>query len=60
MFDFAYSIGRLLLSRARAEELLRAYLREITTGADRVILFSGSNRQTAQDDAYNAAQNDNG
>ena len=59
MFEFAESIDRLLHTRAAAEALLNNFLDEITADA-KVYLFSGSNRQSAKQDTFNAVQNDNG
>eukprot|EP00973_Karenia_brevis_P052701 7324803-Karenia_brevis.AAC.1 len=59
MFEFAESIDRLLHTRAAAEALLNNFLDEITADA-KVYLFSGSNRQSAEQDTHNALQNDNG
>ena len=61
MFEFAESIDRLLHTRASAEQLLHDFLDEITADAGGgVILFSGSNRQSPEQDNFNAAQNGHG
>jgi len=60
MVNYADQIGRLRHPRSYAENVLKKFLGEITAGAEKVILFSGSNRQSRKADDYNALQNDNG
>jgi len=59
-FDLAEKLGRKFHPRRHAERLLTDYLEKITHGADNVILFSGSNRQSRQADEDNAERNGNG
>jgi hypothetical protein len=60
MFDKAKKSGASIHPRSHAERLLTDYLGKITEGADRVILFSGSIRQSRQADELNALANGNG
>mmetsp|Transcript_122273 Transcript_122273/g.224157 ORF Transcript_122273/g.224157 Transcript_122273/m.224157 type:complete len:354 (-) Transcript_122273:390-1451(-) len=60
MFNYAKQIDRLLYPRHHAEKMLTDFLDKITANAGRVILFSGSNRQSRKADECNAVQNDNG
>jgi len=59
-FDQAEKLGKKFHSRRHAERLLTDYLEKITHGADNVILFSGSNRQSRERDEFNATRNGNG
>mmetsp|Transcript_13429 Transcript_13429/g.23131 ORF Transcript_13429/g.23131 Transcript_13429/m.23131 type:complete len:283 (+) Transcript_13429:105-953(+) len=60
MFDYAEQIGRLLHPRKYAQKLLEDFLKEITADAEKVVVFSGSNRQSHKADEFNSVQNDNG
>lgn len=60
MFDYAAEVGALIHPKKYAENLLTDYLKQITAGADEVILLSGSNRQCRRSDTANSVQNDNG
>mmetsp|Transcript_122278 Transcript_122278/g.224171 ORF Transcript_122278/g.224171 Transcript_122278/m.224171 type:complete len:183 (+) Transcript_122278:1-549(+) len=60
MFDYAKQIGRQIYPRSHAQKMLTNFLDEITADADKVTLFSGSNRQSHKTDESNAVQNDNG
>lgn len=60
MFDYADQIGKLLHPRIYVQKLLEDFLKEITVGAARVVVFSGSNRQSRKADEFNSVQNENG
>lgn len=60
MFEYAEQINRLIENKKVAQDLLTEYLNNITADAGRVILFSGSNRQSPKADTDNSIQNDNG
>lgn len=60
MLDYADQTGRLKNSKQHAQDLLKNCLRDITTGAENVVLFSGSDRVSSKVDDFSAAMNGNG